>query len=270
MFRRVQVRVRSTIGQEPWLGFSALPEVNLAGLNIEPPKSVATPRMQQEASEAAREWVRVDKASVAELETFVRRHGSSPEADYAGARLGELKRQADATQQAAKKKSEDEARAKAEADRQRLAMLQQQEDEVAKKRAETEAAKKRVNDTATLSRSLQAELKRVGCDPGAVDGEWGVKAKEALREFSQTAKVTLSVEEPTEDALKAVAAQQARICALKCGANEREKGGRCVANAKPDQVTAKRANEAQATPQKNCAFGFTHSIGANHVGQVGK
>jgi formylglycine-generating enzyme required for sulfatase activity len=38
MFRRVQVRVRSTIGQEPWLGFSALGEVHLAGL--ESPKPV--------------------------------------------------------------------------------------------------------------------------------------------------------------------------------------------------------------------------------------
>jgi formylglycine-generating enzyme required for sulfatase activity len=43
-------------------------------------------------TEASREWLRVDKRSVAELETFVRRHGSSPEADYARARLVELKK----------------------------------------------------------------------------------------------------------------------------------------------------------------------------------
>jgi hypothetical protein len=30
MFRRVQVRVRTGIGQEPWLGFSALGEVYVA------------------------------------------------------------------------------------------------------------------------------------------------------------------------------------------------------------------------------------------------
>jgi hypothetical protein len=40
-------------------------------------------------------------------------------------------------------------------------MLQQQEDE--KKRAEVEHAKKRADGVATLSRSLQVELKRVGC-----------------------------------------------------------------------------------------------------------
>src|SRR5262245_2072296 len=35
MFRRVQVRVRSSIGQEPWLGFSALGEVHFAGAAAE-------------------------------------------------------------------------------------------------------------------------------------------------------------------------------------------------------------------------------------------
>lgn len=46
-----------------------------------------------EVTEAAREWARVDKTSAAELETFVRRHGSSPEADYARARIDSLKQQ---------------------------------------------------------------------------------------------------------------------------------------------------------------------------------
>ena len=46
-----------------------------------------------EVNEAAREWAHVDKASVAELETFVRRHGASSEADYARARIENLKQQ---------------------------------------------------------------------------------------------------------------------------------------------------------------------------------
>ena len=44
-------------------------------------------------SQAALEWARVDKASAAELETFLRRHGSSPEAPYARARLEDLNKQ---------------------------------------------------------------------------------------------------------------------------------------------------------------------------------
>ena len=43
-------------------------------------------------SAAALEWARVDKASVAELETFERRHPTSVEAEYARARLKELRK----------------------------------------------------------------------------------------------------------------------------------------------------------------------------------
>jgi len=43
MFRRVQVRVRSAIGQEPWLGFSALGEVYLAGTETASAKPPSQP-----------------------------------------------------------------------------------------------------------------------------------------------------------------------------------------------------------------------------------
>jgi hypothetical protein len=83
MFRRVQVRVRSTIGQEPWLGFDAIGEVHLAG--VEAPKPVVP-----EVSEAAREWVQIDKSSVEELKKFVARYPASPEANYARWRIDGL------------------------------------------------------------------------------------------------------------------------------------------------------------------------------------
>jgi uncharacterized caspase-like protein len=50
-------------------------------------------RSPGEPTAAAREWARVDKSSLAELETFRRRHLSSPEAEYALARIEELRRQ---------------------------------------------------------------------------------------------------------------------------------------------------------------------------------
>ena len=85
MFRVVQRRVRMAIKQEPYLGFNAMGDVYLAGADAPPPAS-------PEVTEVAREWARVDKTNVAELETFVRRHGSSAEADYARARIEELKK----------------------------------------------------------------------------------------------------------------------------------------------------------------------------------
>ena len=87
MFRVVQRRVRMAIRQEPYLGFNAMGDVYLAGAEMPKPPSPGP-----EVAEVAREWARVDKTNVAELETFVRRHGSSAEADYARARIEELKK----------------------------------------------------------------------------------------------------------------------------------------------------------------------------------
>jgi hypothetical protein len=84
-------------------------------------------------------------------------------------------------------------------------------------------------DARALARALQTELKRVGCDPGPVDGEWGQKAKDALAEFSRQAKTAMRNLEASEAALQAVAAQHGRVCALICGSHEMERDGRCVA-----------------------------------------
>jgi formylglycine-generating enzyme required for sulfatase activity len=46
-----------------------------------------------ETVEAAREWAAVDKSSIVELETFVRRHPTSTEAEYAKARIESVSRQ---------------------------------------------------------------------------------------------------------------------------------------------------------------------------------
>jgi hypothetical protein len=88
MCRVVQRRVRMAIRQEPYLGFNAMGDVYLAGAEL-PKQPVAVP----DVTEAMREWAAIDKTSVVELETFVQRHGSSPEAAYARARIDNLKRQ---------------------------------------------------------------------------------------------------------------------------------------------------------------------------------
>ncbi|HWE21563.1 MAG TPA: caspase domain-containing protein [Hyphomicrobiaceae bacterium] len=52
---------------------------------------LAVPTALQQ-TDAAREWTGLDKTSLAEVETFLRRHPSSPEADYARARVEALKK----------------------------------------------------------------------------------------------------------------------------------------------------------------------------------
>lgn len=88
-------------------------------------------------------------------------------------------------------------------------------------------------DPRALARALQAELKRVGCDPGPIDGNWGRKAEDALAEFARQSKATTLSREASQEALKAVAAQPTRVCRLICGGDEMERDGKCVAKATP-------------------------------------
>src|SRR5262245_2695560 len=93
MFRRVQVRVRSSIGQEPWLGFSALGEVHFAGVQTETAKSGPVVSGSS-ANEAERAWALAkDTTSLGVLEAFIARYKDSFYADLARARIDDLKRQ---------------------------------------------------------------------------------------------------------------------------------------------------------------------------------
>src|SRR5262245_27042667 len=105
MFRNVQLRVRAAIGQEPCIRFSALGNVQLAGLVAEPPKAI-TPQQSTVAaptppSEAERAWPTIkDTTSIPALEAFIRRFGDTYYGDLAKVRLAELK-QAEATKNTA-------------------------------------------------------------------------------------------------------------------------------------------------------------------------
>lgn len=103
-------------------------------------------------------------------------------------------------------------------------------------------------DPAKLALNLQAELKRVGCDPGAVDGQWGKRAQSALQKFASHTKSTLSVTDPTAAALEAVSAQRARVCPLQCDDDETEVKGKCVA--KPSKANKVRSAEPSARRQQ--------------------
>jgi uncharacterized caspase-like protein len=106
-----------------------------------------------------------------------------------------------------------------------------------------------MTDPEVLARALQTELKRVGCDPGKIDGKWGGKAKEALTEFARHAKVAMPAEEPTAVALEAVTSRKERVCPLECDEDERKVDGRCVAKAvekpKPSRKSPQAPQEAR-------------------------
>ena len=63
-----------------------------------------------------------------------------------------------------------------------------------------------------LVRSLQTELRRVGCEPGSVDGAWGGRAKAALEQFASRTKAGVPTDRPSQEALDAVKSRQDRVC----------------------------------------------------------
>lgn len=84
-------------------------------------------------------------------------------------------------------------------------------------------------DERELARSLQLELKRVGCFDGAVNGEFGAPTREALRNFAKLASVNLGKDAGlSSDMLSAIRRFDNRVCPLKCAAGEKAEGDRCV------------------------------------------
>jgi uncharacterized caspase-like protein len=81
---------------------------------------------------------------------------------------------------------------------------------------------------ADIPRLLQAELRRVGCNTGAVDGNWNTAAQRSLTLFNKNAGMRLDVKIASLDALDAVRSRTARICPLMCDHGYKPEGERCV------------------------------------------
>jgi uncharacterized caspase-like protein len=79
-----------------------------------------------------------------------------------------------------------------------------------------------------LPRALQAELRRVGCNTGALDGNWNAASQKALELFNKHAGAKLDVKTANADALEAVKGKTGRICPLFCNTGYRADGDRCV------------------------------------------
>jgi hypothetical protein len=130
----------------------------------------------------------------------------------------ELTRRLNALEETARKRAE----AKKEIE-QKLAALQPPEEQ-----PKPDAMATPLLDPHVMTLVLQNELKRVGCEPGKVDGKWGKKGRTALAKFNVYAKLKLPTDAPTMDALEAVKGSKERICPLTCGAQFNIKGDQCV------------------------------------------
>jgi uncharacterized caspase-like protein len=80
---------------------------------------------------------------------------------------------------------------------------------------------------AEITKSVQTELRRVGCLTGAADGEWTTSSRRSLTLFNRYAGTKLDARVASIDALDAIKLKSARVCPLVCEHGFRADGDRC-------------------------------------------
>ncbi len=80
---------------------------------------------------------------------------------------------------------------------------------------------------ADLVKSVQTELRRVGCLAAAADGEWDKASQRSLVLFNRHAGTNLNVKLASSDALDAIKLRSARVCPLTCEHGFKSDGDQC-------------------------------------------
>jgi len=80
---------------------------------------------------------------------------------------------------------------------------------------------------ADIAKSVQIELRRVGCLTGAADGEWNAVSQRSLALFNRHAGTKLDVKLASTDALDAIKLKPSRVCPLICEHGFKPDGDRC-------------------------------------------
>jgi uncharacterized caspase-like protein len=81
---------------------------------------------------------------------------------------------------------------------------------------------------ADLAKSVQSELRRVGCLASAAENEWNSTAQRSLTLFNKYAGTQFDVKFASVDALEALKAKPGRVCPLVCNFGFTADGDQCV------------------------------------------
>jgi hypothetical protein len=80
---------------------------------------------------------------------------------------------------------------------------------------------------ADIAKSVQTELRRVGCLTAAADGEWNAASQRSLTLFNRYAGTKFDVKLASIDALDAIKLKPSRVCPLICEHGFKADGDRC-------------------------------------------
>jgi uncharacterized caspase-like protein len=81
---------------------------------------------------------------------------------------------------------------------------------------------------ADVTKSVQAELRRVGCHTGAADGAWNASSQRSLTQFNRYAGTKLDAKVASVDTLDAIKQKTSRVCPLVCEHGFKAEGDRCT------------------------------------------
>ena len=81
---------------------------------------------------------------------------------------------------------------------------------------------------ADLTRSVQTELRRVGCLAAPADGDWNATSQRSLSLFNKNAGTRLDVKAVNADTLDVIKQKQSRVCPLSCEHGFKADGDNCT------------------------------------------
>ena len=81
---------------------------------------------------------------------------------------------------------------------------------------------------ADLTKSVQTELRRVGCLAAPADGDWNAASQRSLSLFNKNAGTRLDVKTVTADTLDAIKQKTSRVCPLVCEHGYKVDGDQCA------------------------------------------
>jgi uncharacterized caspase-like protein len=175
----------------------------------------------EEARVAATEKARLAEQERARLAAEGAQKGQQARAE-ADAKAAELARIA---AEKAKQVAQEQA---AEAERNRAASEKPADAAPAADKATNLASLTAGPPQADLTRSVQAELRRVGCLSAAADGDWNTTSQRSLTLFNRYAKTRFDTKLASVDALDAVKLKTSRVCPLVCDRGYRAAGDSCT------------------------------------------
>jgi uncharacterized caspase-like protein len=103
---------------------------------------------------------------------------------------------------------------------------------------------------ADVSKSVQTELRRVGCLTGDADGDWNAASKRSLTLFNRYAGTKLDAKVASADALDAVKQKSSRVCPLVCDHGFKADGDRCSRIVCAEGTFLNDDNECEKRQQK--------------------